>query len=98
MKIPVNKRKRTVEGITCATGVVDQDTKELTVAKLQVVNKSSKRPKYLRESIWFSADKQSHTSPTAICTPYNDPLPRPPDKEFDNIKAITTIKHNPHLF
>ena len=29
---------------------------------------------------------------------YNDPLPRPPQEEFENIDAMTTINNNPHLF
>jgi hypothetical protein len=97
-KALVSKRKRTVEGITCATGVESVDTKEATAARLLVETKSSKHPKYLQNLIWFNTDKWLLVSPTANCTLFDDPLPRPLKEEFDNIDALTTIKDNPDLF
>jgi hypothetical protein len=94
----VSKRKRTVKGNTCVTGVRSVDTKEATVAKFPVETISSKRPKYLQNSIWFTAEKQLLISPTANCTLFDGPLPRPSEEEFDNIDTLSTIKEYPGLF
>src|SRR6202522_361547 len=37
-------------------------------------------------------------SPTAYCTIFDKPLPRRPEDEYENLDAISTISHNPHLF
>jgi hypothetical protein len=97
-KAPVSKRKRIVEETMCVTDVEGVDTKVATVARLPVESKPSKRPKYLRKSIWFSSDDQIHVSLTANCTLSDTPLPRPSQDEFNNTDALTTIKNNPDLF
>src|SRR6202522_553086 len=97
-KAPASKRKRTVEEIMCVIDVENVGTREATVTRLPVENKPSKCPKYLRKSIWFSADKRILNSPTANCTLFDAPLPRPSQEEFDNVDALTTIRNNPDLF
>lgn len=56
------------------------------------------RPKYIERSVWTDANASHYFSPTACCTLTDNPLPRPPPKEFANSDAITTIDRNPHLF
>ena len=52
----------------------------------------------MQQSVWTDADASHSLSPTAACTITDDPLPRPPQREFDNLEALATIHDNPHLF
>jgi hypothetical protein len=57
-----------------------------------------KRPSYLRRSVWADPEVSSFISPTVCSTLTDDPVPRPPPEEFDNVDAVTTVDNNPHLF
>ena len=52
----------------------------------------------MQRSVWTDADASHSLSPTAASTLTDDPLPRPPQREFDNLEAVSTIHNNPHLF
>lgn len=55
----------------------------------------TKRPRYLRDFIWN--DDAISTSPTALSSETDDPLPRPPASEFTS-PVVKTIVQNRHLF
>ncbi|KAK0213796.1 hypothetical protein IW262DRAFT_1467146 [Armillaria fumosa] len=53
-------------------------------------------PRYMRGYAW--RDPTRFESRTAHYTEIDDPLPRPPAKEFENTTAMNTIRNYPHLF
>lgn len=55
----------------------------------------AKRPRYLRDFIFN--DDDSSTSPTALSSETDRPLPRPPPSEY-TLPVIKTIVQNRHLF
>src|ERR1700678_2539741 len=65
---------------------------------LRVETSPQKRPRYLRSLIWSNPTRQPLISPTAYCTIFDKPLPRPPEDEYENLDAISTISRNPDLF
>jgi hypothetical protein len=89
------KRKRIVEDSMSVTSVVKPDTRERSVGRLERV---PKRPRYLQHSVWAEVGDTIPFSPTAASTISDEPLPRPPSQEFDNLDAIITIDKNPDLF
>jgi len=95
---PVGKRKRIAGGTMCATVARNEDTKGKNVAIHPIETGACKRPRYLRSLIWSSPSRQPLVSPTAYCTIYDQPLPRPPEDEYENLDAMTTISRNPDLF
>ena len=52
----------------------------------------------MQRSVWTNIDEIHKFSPTASCTLSDDPLPRPPPEEYQNLDAVATIRDNPHLF
>jgi hypothetical protein len=46
--------------------------------------------------VW--GDEAKSLSGTAIWTETAEPLPRPPQPEFNNLAALSTIQKFPHLF
>ena len=98
MRELVGKRKRTAGETMFATDAINGVTKGRTVANLPFETDSVKRPKYLRSLIWSSPTRQLLVSPTAHCTIFDKPLPRPSEEEFRNVDALTTINDNPDLF
>jgi hypothetical protein len=82
------------------TSVAGADIRERSVERLLDLEEEplSKRPKYLRQSIWATPDATPLFSPTACSTLTDAPLPRPPPEEFTNSGAISTIEQYPHLF
>ena len=52
----------------------------------------------MQRSVWTNVDETHSISPTAFSTLSDNPLPRPPPAEFDNIDAVSTVRDNPHLF
>ena len=77
------------------TNVERQDTRERTALSEGF---EIERPKYMQHSVWTDADSANCFSPTARSTLTDEPLPRPPPKEFENLDADSTIRQNPHLF
>ena len=98
MTIPtvnVAKRRKTADSYTSVTSAGKGDIKEETARSSE---SEPSRPKYMQRSVWTNVDETHRFSPTACCTLSDDPLPRPPPEEFENLDAITTIRDNPHLF
>jgi len=94
----VDRRKRTVDETMCATDARNEVTKGRTVGNLPLETSPRKRPRYLRSLIWSNPTRQPLISPTAYCTIFDKPLPRPPEDEYENLDAISTISRNPDLF
>jgi hypothetical protein len=69
-----------------------------SVEKLPELERAPKRPKYFQRSVWPEPGSRPPFSPTACCTLTDDPLPRPPREEYENLDAVSTIRDNPHLF
>jgi hypothetical protein len=69
-----------------------------SVEKLPELERAPKRPKYFQRSVWPEPSSCPPFSPTACCTLTDDPLPRPPREEYENLDAVSTIRDNPHLF
>jgi hypothetical protein len=92
------KRKATVEDNTSATSVGKAGIKGRSVEKLPELERAPKRPKYFQRSVWPEPSSCPPFSPTACCTLTDDPLPRPPREEYENLDAVSTIRDNPHLF
>jgi hypothetical protein len=82
----------------CATDARNEVTKGRTVGNLPLETSPRKRPRYLRSLIWSNPTRQPLISPTAYCTIFDKPLPRPPEDEYENLDAISTISRNPDLF
>jgi hypothetical protein len=72
-----------------------EDTRERSAGRPDFV---LKRPKYLERSVWTDVEVSPTFSPTACCTLTDDPLPRPPADEYDDLDAMCTIQRYPHLF
>jgi hypothetical protein len=89
------KRKRTAGDYTSVISAKRQDTREKSVERPRLV---PDRPRYLQRSVWTDAGVSPSLSPTAGCTQFDEPLPRPPEEEFNNSEALTTIRENSHLF
>src|SRR6202522_3812102 len=98
MMEPVGKRKRTAGGTMCATIARNEDTRERNVGSCPIEAGACKRPRYLRSLIWSHPARQPLISPTAYCTVHDQPLPRPPEEEYENLDAMTTINQNLDLF
>src|SRR6202522_4143497 len=94
----VDRKKRTVDETMCATDARNEVTKGRTVGNLPLETSPRKRPRYLRSLIWSNPIRQPLISPTAYCTIFDKPLPRPPEDEYENLDAISTISRNPDLF
>ena len=95
MTVNVAKRRKTADGYTSVTSAGKGDIKEETARSSE---SEPSRPKYMQRSVWTNVDETHRFSPTACCTLSDDPLPRPPPEEFENLDAITTIRDNPYLF
>jgi hypothetical protein len=91
----VSKQKRIVEDCISATDVEKEGTRVKTVDRPDF---TPKRPKYLERSVWTNVEDSPMFSPTACCTMTEDPLPRPPADEYDNLDAVSTIRDHPQLF
>jgi hypothetical protein len=61
------------------------------------LNKSlAESPRYHRKNIWNNCSHPQ--SPSTILTESALPLPRPSEREFQNLAALCTISENPRLF
>jgi hypothetical protein len=89
------KWKRTVTNCTSATSVEREDTRAKSVDRPDFM---PKHPKYLECSVWTDVEDSTMFSPTACCTMTDDTLPRPPEEEFLNHDAVSTVKDYPAPF
>jgi hypothetical protein len=99
---PVLRRPQNVSSRTAAIGKGAVGHAKSLIAHESVnremdLNKSLvESPRYRRKNIW---NNRSHPqSPTAIWTESALPLPRPSEREFQNLAALRTISKNPGLF
>ena len=81
---------------THVSDAVKQGMVDLPVTKESEVLELGSSPKYLRYNLW-APDLDSKLT-TAEWTLSADPLPRPPQEEFDNLPAWQTIRDHPDLF
>src|ERR1700678_1058479 len=82
----------------CATVPRNEDTRERNVGTSPIEAGACKRPRCRRSLLSSHPARQPLISPTAYCTVHDQPLPRPPEEEYENLDAITTINRNPDLF
>ena len=70
----------------------------ITLAPNVPVEHWSHQPRYARALIWDSIEEPTEHVILADTTVFLPPLPRPPSNEILNDIALSTIKHNSHLF
>ena len=81
---------------THVSDAVKQGMVDLPVTKESEVLELGSSPKYLRYNLWAPDLDLKLTA--AEWTLSADPLPRPPQEEFDNLPAWQTIRDHPDLF